>query len=195
MKKVIWLLFSFCLLYSSFGQKQNHTVKITSSKNSSKNIEVEIVYHKKSNRVHNSKQELKVKIENPRFLIKRKDKSNNSIFTFNSVDTAPVFLNCNIQDNHSPKQCFKLGISKFIQDNFQYPEKAIEDGTTGIVFIKFTVNKQGKVVNVDTTDENDSDILTKYCQRLLLNMPKLMPAYKNGKTVEMSYAFQLNFSL
>ena len=215
MKKVTWLLFSLFMINSAFSQSDNdHTVKIKKNNNSSKNIEVEIVYKKKAEvKPTTIKEQENTTTEKTRFLIKRKDKSLeenntpvkeevkkevidfNSVFTFDKVDIVPVFTDCKVNGSKDSKNCFKLGISEFIQQNFEYPEEAIEDGTTGKVTIKFTINKEGKVVDVVATDENDVETLTQYSVELLSKLPKLQAGLKEGKPVATSYEFQLDFSL
>lgn len=219
MKKVIWLLFSLFMINSAFSQSDNdHTVKIKKSKSSSKNIEVEIVYKKKADVNPTTTEAEKVTTDKTRFLIKRKEKSitkpvvekviskpteektikpieKNTVFTFGNVDLVPVFSSCVVNGKKSSNNCFKSGISKFIQENFEYPEEAIEDGITGIVTIKFTINKEGKVVDISATDANDTQTLTNYSVELISKLPKLEAAQKDGKPVATSYEFQLDFSL
>lgn len=215
MKKVTWLLFSLFMINSAFSQSDNdHTVKIKKNNNSSKNIEVEIVYKKKAEvKPTTIKEQENTTTEKTRFLIKRKDKSLeenntpvkeevkkevidfNSVFTFDKVDIVPVFTDCKVNGSKDSKNCFKSGISEFIQQNFEYPEEAIEDGTTGKVTVKFTINKEGKVVDIVATDDNDVETLTQYCVELLSKLPKLEAAIKEGKPVATSYEFQLDFSL
>ncbi|MFY7670703.1 energy transducer TonB [Tenacibaculum sp. MEBiC06402] len=219
MKKVTWLLFSLFMINSAFGQSDNdHTVKIKKSKNSSKNIEVEIVYKKKTVEKPTTITPEASSLDKTRFLIKRKEittdipleekvvskpvkvKSekkveNTSVFTFDKVDRVPVFSSCKVNGKKSSNKCFKSGISKFIQENFEYPEEAIEDGTTGKVTVKFTINKEGKVVNVIATDANNIKTLTDYSVELISKLPKLEAAQKDGKAVAASYEFQLDFSL
>ncbi|CAL2081074.1 periplasmic protein TonB [Tenacibaculum sp. 190524A05c] len=217
MKKVIWLLFSLFMMNSAFGQSSNdHTVKIKKSNSSSKNIEVEIVYNRKSATKKAPLKSTATNSDKTRFRIKRKDNKTdkatlvktktkgvkkvksvekNSVFTFDKVDIVPTFSNCKVNGKRNSKKCFKVGISKFIQNNFEYPEDAIEDGITGKVNIKFTINKNGKVVNVIATDTNDSETLTSYSVELISKLPKLEPALKEGKPVASSYEFQLDFSL
>jgi TonB family protein len=211
MKKVIWLLFSLFMINSAFCQStSDHTIKIKKSNNSSKSIEVEIVYKKKPSI---EKKDTQNSNEKTRFLIKRKDKGieseetsvesknitkakeTNTIVPFNGVDLVPSFSNCKINNKRDSKKCFKAGISRFIQENFQYPEEAIENGVVGKVTIKFIVNKNGKVDNVIATDTNDIDTLTSYSVELISKLPKLEPARLNGKPVASSYEFQLDFSL
>ncbi|TCP23847.1 TonB family protein [Tenacibaculum skagerrakense] len=214
MKKVTWLLFSLFMINSAFSQSDNdHTVKIKKNNNSSKNIEVEIVYKKKTEVKPTTIKEENSTTDKTRFLIKRKDKSVeksetpvekevtknttdfNSIFTFDKVDRAPIFTSCKVNGITSSIKCFKSGITQFIKENFEYPEEAIEDGTTGKVTIKFTINKEGKVVDVVATDENDVETLTQYSVELLSKLPKLEAGVKEGKPVATSYEFQLDFSL
>ncbi|SNR13924.1 energy transducer TonB [Tenacibaculum jejuense] len=116
------------------------------------------------------------------------------VFTFQNVDKLPVFENCtNSSDN---LRCFNVSIGSFIQENFEYPEEAIEDEIVGKVTINFIINKEGKVEAIEATNENnEKNILTKYSKQLISKLSRVKPAVKNGKPVAVSYELYLDFSL
>ncbi len=122
------------------------------------------------------------------------DNTRGKVFTFQNVDQLPTFSNCkNAEDN---LKCFNIGIGTFIQENFEYPEEAIENDVVGKVTVNFVIDREGKVVDIKTkNEENKSDILTQYSKKLISKLSKVTPAMKNGKPVAVSYELSLDFSL
>lgn len=120
--------------------------------------------------------------------------SRNKIFTFQNVDILPIFKNCKKADDNL--KCFNIAIGSFVQENFEYPEEAIDREITGKVTINFVINEKGKVVDVKATNEaNKKNILTNYSEKLISKLSRLEPAKKNGKPVSVSYELYLDFSL
>lgn len=215
MKKVTRLLVFSCMLLLSQAYSQsdsNQSIAIKRNKNASKNIEVEVVYSRKNNTTSTS--------DKTRYLIKRKKEAaalvaakskkkskaltskkenvkpiSNTVYSFKNVDRIPLFLDCSPRNKKEEKKCFGLGISKHIQDNFLYPEEAIDEGIVGKVAIKFIIDKTGQVVNVNATDANYKKVLTDYTVELISKLPKFKPATKNGIAVPVYYEFHLDFSL
>lgn len=214
MKKVIWLLICMFMVCKAYSQdKQNQSIEIKRNKKVSQNIEVEIVYNKnkdtKTSEADNKTRFLikrKKDVDAKKLSLKKKKKTtpskinkveevHNTVHNFYKVDKVPVFVNCNSNSERNQKKCFNIGISKHIQENFVYPEEAVENGIVGKVAIKFIINENGEVVNVNATDENKEDILTSYTVELISKLPKFKPAKKEGKPVAVYYEFHLDFSL
>ncbi|WP_299714059.1 energy transducer TonB [uncultured Tenacibaculum sp.] len=141
-----------------------------------------------------SEEQKAVNLVNEKIDIKASEDLENKIFTFQNVDELPKFDNCeNSQDN---LRCFNIAIGSFIQENFEYPEEAIDNGIVGQVTISFVIGKEGKVTDVVAIDkENGKNILTKYSEDLISRLSKMKPAMKNGKPVQVSYELSLDFSL
>ena len=83
---------------------------------------------------------------------------------------------------------------KYISENIQYPEQAKEDGIEGRVLMRFTVAKDGSIVNVEVArgigGGCDEEAL-----RVVKAMPKWKPAIKDGKPVAGQYALPIHFKL
>lgn len=120
--------------------------------------------------------------------------SESKIFTFQNVDHLPVFENCeNSTDN---LKCFNISIGNFIQENFEYPDEAIDNEIVGKVTVNFVINKEGEVVKIKATnDDNKENILTRYSKKLISKLSKVKPALKDGVPVAVSYELYLDFSL
>lgn len=85
-------------------------------------------------------------------------------------------------------------VFKWIQKNLKYPEKAIKEGKTGHVFVNFTIDEEGNVINpkiirgVDPT--LDAEAL-----RVIKMMPQWEPGIQNGKPVKVSWNLSVTFML
>lgn len=61
-------------------------------------------------------------------------------------------------------------MGQFFVDNINYPEKAMEDGTQGKIFVNFIIDKDGKVKNV-SIKESVSPELDAEAMRVVKMMP------------------------
>lgn len=82
----------------------------------------------------------------------------------------------------------------YISNNLQYPEKAQKNGIQGRVFIKFIVEKDGSISNVEVNRSVDPD-LDNEALRVIKNMPKWNPAKQNGTEVRAYYYVPVAFRL
>ena len=112
---------------------------------------------------------------------------------------------------------------KHIARNLQYPPEAVEQGVTGKIFIKFIVNKEGKVVVPDQETiakiegkpidevvvaayrkiaEDAEEPAEEYIQmlkdevkRVVLTSPDWTPGKQRGKAVDVIFTFPITFTL
>lgn len=82
----------------------------------------------------------------------------------------------------------------YISNNLQYPEKAQKNGIQGRVVVKFIVEKDGSISNVEVNRSVDPD-LDNEAMRVIKNMPKWNPAKQNGKEVRAYYDIPVTFRL
>jgi periplasmic protein TonB len=94
---------------------------------------------------------------------------------------------------------FPGGISemaKFIQKNLQYPAIAREAGISGKCFLKFVVNENGDISNVEVLKGvpgcSDCD---KEAIRVVKSMPKWRPAKMTGKEVKCYFNLPISFKI
>ncbi len=83
---------------------------------------------------------------------------------------------------------------KYIAQNLQYPEIAIEKGVNGRVILQFAVNKTGQVVDAVVVRSVDP-ALDKESIRVVLSSPKWTPGKQHGKVVKVLFTFPINFVL
>lgn len=82
----------------------------------------------------------------------------------------------------------------YINNNLQYPEKAKENGVQGRVSVKFIVEKDGSISNVEVNRSVDTD-LDNEAIRVIKSMPKWNPAKQNGTEVRAYYNVPILFRL
>lgn len=85
-------------------------------------------------------------------------------------------------------------LNKFLHENVQYPVIAQENGIQGRVYVKFVVNTDGSITNVEIARGVDPS-LDKEALRVVRDMPKWKPGKQRGKSVRVSYTVPINFVL
>jgi protein TonB len=83
---------------------------------------------------------------------------------------------------------------KFIQRNMRYPNRARQVGIEGRVFVKFVVNYEGKVVNVEIV-KGISEECDKEAARVIAMMPNWRPGMQNKMPVSVRMILPINFKL
>ena len=113
------------------------------------------------------------------------------------VKAAPVVKEDAILDFVEKSASFPGGdaeLMKYLQQNIVYPAIARENNITGRVALRFVVEKDGSITNVEVvrklgggTDEE--------AVRVVKSMPKWIPANQNGRTVRQRYVLPVFFKL
>lgn len=102
---------------------------------------------------------------------------------FTKVDSLPVFK------DGDP------GIVKFIKDNIKYPRDAKVKNIQGKVFVKFIVEKDGSVSNVEIL-KGSNPLLDAEALRVVGSLPKFeKPAKQAGEKVRVNYVIPITFTL
>lgn len=90
----------------------------------------------------------------------------------------------------------EAALQKFVEDNIEYPEAAIEQGTEGEVQVVFTVDEKGKVTNVKATGDNNVEYALKEEAIEAMNkMPAWTPGKVNGKNVKTRMSLPISFRI
>ncbi len=85
-------------------------------------------------------------------------------------------------------------VNKWIAKNVKYPQLAQENGIQGKVFIKFVIEKDGSITDVQVSRGVDAS-LDREAVRVIKAMPKWKPGKQRGKAVRVSYTLPINFQL
>ena len=83
-------------------------------------------------------------------------------------------------------------MSRFIAENLQYPAEAKENDINGEVQLSFTVNKNGRIENINVTESLGYGC-DEEAVRLIGRMPDWLPALKNGKPVKEEVVLSIEF--
>jgi TonB family protein len=87
-------------------------------------------------------------------------------------------------------------LQKFIEDNIEYPEAAIEQGAEGDIRVVFTVNESGKVTNVKAAGDNNMEYgLKEEAVAVMNKMPAWTPGKVNGKKVKTRMHLPISFQI
>jgi TonB family protein len=109
------------------------------------------------------------------------------------------------QDITEEKECFEAGqlpefpggiekLKEFFADNISYPEEAKKEGIQGKVFISFTVNKKGEVVNTEVV-QRVHPTLDEEALRVIESMPAWIPGKKDGNPANVRVSLPVEFNL
>ena len=83
---------------------------------------------------------------------------------------------------------------KFLQNNITYPEKAMEKGIQGTVYITFIIEKDGSVTNVKVL-RGIGGGCDEEAVRVIRKMPKWIPGKQRGKVVRCQFNMPIKFTL
>ncbi len=85
-------------------------------------------------------------------------------------------------------------LQKYLGTAVNYPVIAQENGIQGRVYVKFVINTDGSVTDVEIARGVDPS-LDKEALRVVRDMPKWKPGKQRGKAVRVSYTVPINFVL
>lgn len=83
---------------------------------------------------------------------------------------------------------------KYIRDNLQYPQAALENNIQGRVIVQFVVGKDGKVTNVQILKGVDR-LCDQEAVRVIESMPQWIPGKHNGVAVPVYYRVPVTFKI
>ena len=99
------------------------------------------------------------------------------------------FVEENAQGRGGDEACLK-----WLSEHIKYPAICQEQGVQGRVFLKFVVNRDGSIVDVEVVRSPDPN-LSKEAERVVKLMPKWKPARQGNKTVRARFNLPVNFRL
>ena len=106
-------------------------------------------------------------------------------------NSTPIFNAVEIQPNFpGGEQAF----GRFLSENIIYPDKAREVHTTGRVFIRFVVEKDGALSDLKCLRDPGNG-LGQEAIRVLSISPRWRPGIQNGRTVRVQFTVPVNFVL
>lgn len=88
----------------------------------------------------------------------------------------------------------ELALRKYLGENIRYPEMAKENDIQGTVYVRFVVDTDGSVKNVEIMRGVDP-LLDKEAIRVVSTLPKFKPGKQRGKAVKVSHQVPIKFQL
>jgi periplasmic protein TonB len=89
-------------------------------------------------------------------------------------------------------------LMQFLAKNIRYPQPCVDSGVEGKVYIRFIVEKDGQVANVQVLRQPQGDygdLLAKEAVRVVRKLEKFKPGMQNGKLVRVYYTLPVTFKL
>jgi TonB family protein len=85
-------------------------------------------------------------------------------------------------------------LNKFLAENIKYPKKAQEKNLEGEIIVEFNISDTGEVSNIQTPNPHPAS-LAEEARRVVSLMPAWEPGKQRGKSIEVSYALPIRFTL
>lgn len=112
-----------------------------------------------------------------------KEEEEEDVEVFYIVETMPQFQGEGIE-----------AFRAYIQKNVTYPQLALENGISGIVYVSFVINRRGELTNISILRSVDPS-LDEEVIRALKAAPKWEPGKQRGKPVNVSFSIPIRFIL
>ncbi|RZJ38294.1 MAG: energy transducer TonB [Chryseobacterium sp.] len=87
----------------------------------------------------------------------------------------------------------KQAIQKFIDDNTEYPQNAMDDDIEGTVRVSFAIDEAGNVTKAKVTGVKAGHGLDEEALRVVKKMGKWKPGKINGKNVKVRLSLPVTF--
>jgi protein TonB len=81
---------------------------------------------------------------------------------------------------------------EYIQEHVQYPPIALDNGIAGTVYVQFTIDRNGNVVDVKVIRGVDP-ALDNEAIRVIASSPKWTPGEQRGRPVKVRFTFPIHF--
>lgn len=86
------------------------------------------------------------------------------------------------------------GFKKYISEKLIFPDTAKTNNEEGLVKVKFTIDKDGNIGNIDLVEE-DKEYFNKEAIRVVKEMPKWLPGKRDGKAINVTLTVPIYFRL
>ncbi|MBP5763954.1 MAG: M56 family metallopeptidase [Bacteroidales bacterium] len=106
-------------------------------------------------------------------------------------DDSPVFT---VVETNPEFPGGDVALMTFVKNNLKYPAEAAKQGIQGRVTVKFIVEKDGSVSNIEVM-RTPHELLSKEAIRIVEMMPKWEPGKQRGENVRVWYVMPITFRL
>ena len=112
---------------------------------------------------------------------------------FAIIEDVPLFPGCERVAKSKRRDCFQEKMNIHIRKNFRYPEIAQEMGIQGRVFVMFTIESDGSIINIRTRGPDKN--LEKEAKRIITKLPQMTPGRQRGRAVRVPFSIPIQFKL
>ncbi|MBB6682610.1 energy transducer TonB [Aequorivita sp. 609] len=114
---------------------------------------------------------------------------------FAVIDRVPIYLGCTGTDNEVLKKCMSENISAFINQHFNMKKMEALNLPPKIyrTAVQFKIDKYGNVVDVQASADRPE--IEAEAERVVSNLPKMIPGEHRGKRVGVLYSLPIIFKI
>lgn len=87
------------------------------------------------------------------------------------------------------------GLMRYLANNLKYPRISRDNNSQGRVFVRFVINIDGSIQDVEILKSSGDMYLDKEAVRLVTSMPRWTPGREKGKAVRVKFVLPVNFRL
>jgi len=110
------------------------------------------------------------------------------------VEEVPRWAGCEELSGKEAQACTDDGVMRHVVQETRYPGKARRKGIQGQVIVRFVVERDGSVGDVEVLRSVHA-LLDAEAVRVVRTFPPFTPGMQRGKPVRVMYSLPLNFSL
>lgn len=87
------------------------------------------------------------------------------------------------------------GLMRYLANNLKYPRISRDNNSQGRAFVRFVINIDGSIQDVEILKSSGDMYLDKEAVRLVTSMPRWTPGREKGKAVRVKFVLPVNFRL
>ena len=116
---------------------------------------------------------------------------------FTKVETMPIFPGCEKMKNESDQnKCTNEKIFRHVQENTTYPAGINKRNYTGISYVRFVIDEEGKVSDskvIKGFRGEKGELFDQEAIRVVESLPQMKPGTQKDKPVKVQYTLQVKF--
>lgn len=122
------------------------------------------------------------------------DSTEEEVVSFAVVERMPKIEGCP-EDiaGQEAVNCFQSAVMKHVSKTLEYPKEAIEQGLQGRVYLKFVIEKDGSITNIEKM-RGVHPLLDNAAIKSIESLEILGPATQRGKPVRLQFMIPISFS-
>lgn len=118
------------------------------------------------------------------------------VYTVSQTDRPPLFSADCLSDK-KPERCSSRALAEWAKTSVVYPEADLAEGSDGLEYVTFVINKKGEVSSVNRVESKMEacEGCSKAVLDAVLKMPNWQPAMLNGKPVDVVVTLPVRFKM